>query len=70
MEHRETPGAATEATRRFARFVAAPRVRRLVLTRIGLAGFAAILTLAALGVLLELATSWLKRQPDYRLAFR
>ncbi|HMB02555.1 MAG TPA: hypothetical protein VKP69_02310, partial [Isosphaeraceae bacterium] len=61
---------ATDAPRRFARFVAVPRVRRLALTRIGLAGLAAVLTLAALVVLLELATSWLKRQPDYRLAFR
>jgi hypothetical protein len=70
MEHRETPGAATEATRRFARFVAAPRVRRLVLTRIGLAGLAALLMLAALMVLLELATSWLNGHPDYQLPFR
>jgi hypothetical protein len=69
MEHRE-PVTASDGTRRFARFVVARRVRRLALTRIGLAGVALTLTVAASIALANLAARWLREQRDYQLPFR
>jgi hypothetical protein len=82
MEHRETPRMATSedptrdanepaASRRFARFVPAPSVRRIAFSRVGLvvlAGAAvAVLLALASAQLLQSVTAWLHRQPSYQL---
>jgi hypothetical protein len=69
MEHRE-PGRASEGSRGFARLVATPRARRRALTRLGLAGLAIGLALAAAVTLTDLAARWLREQKDYQLPFR
>jgi hypothetical protein len=69
MEHRE-PATASDGTRRFAPIVAAPRVRRLALMRIVLAGVSLILSIASVVTLANLAAQWLAEQQDYRLPFR
>src|SRR4051812_31740807 len=82
MEHREHPRMAMSegpprdasdpaTTRRFARFVPAPNVRRLALSRIGLAigASAGILGLVVLVMSqgIHSAAGWLHRQPLYAL---
>lgn len=82
MEPRESPrtgrseGPLRDATsggdpHRFARFVPTPAVRRLALSRIGLAALASagalVLCLFASSRLLDSLTSWLHAQPQYQL---
>jgi hypothetical protein len=86
MEHRETPRRVTaegrprdptaessEDGRRFARFVASPTERRLVLGRLALAVFASVLGLLAAGgvgtVLWERMVDWLHSRPQYQTTF-
>lgn len=77
MENRELPRmsmAEGPATRRFARFVDSPQVRRLAPTRLVLAILAASAGFLIVGLLISSfagsARRWLHHQPQYQLAFR
>jgi hypothetical protein len=86
MEHRESPrigrvddraGDAVTGpapSRRFARLVASPAVRRLAVNRVGLAVVASIailgLVVAAGTLARRSASEFLQRQPEYQLAFK
>ncbi len=67
-------GAEGPATRRFARLVASPKVRRLSPARLGIAALVSAGLLVLLVLLfsngLESARAWLHRQPQYRVPFR
>lgn len=77
MENREPPRMSMgegPATRRFARFVASPKVHRLAPTRLVLAILAASAGFLLLGLLISSfansAQRWLNHQPQHQLAFR
>ncbi len=76
MEHREAPRMApaeAATARRFARFVSAPTVSRIALSRLGLAVLAGMLTVGLVTsggwYALRLMMGWVDRQRPYQIAF-